>query len=353
MKISLPFLRVFFVFLSVFFMTAFMATLPIGPMWQKMFIGLGVGLAFSSLLFSLEVLFKRYNLKAFNTLILGLFTGYLLGKALIVLFNGVLAMSHLGIILQTQTIDLMRVSFLLLGTYLGAFLTLHFSNEIVISIPFVNLVKSPHCKRDILIDTTALADSRILDLAATGLVDNCLVMPRFIEKELYSQAEFGDESSKTKARTAIDTLKKLQTLPQLALRFNEIEYPTSQDSFAQLARLARLTDSNILAADLSQLQLPAVEGIKIINLNSLSNALKPLMDSGETMKIKIQRFGKEPNQGVGYLEDGTMVVVNGGGDFIGECIDVFVLSVKHTSSGRMIFCNTMEDAPMKGNRVEV
>ncbi len=334
-------------------MTAFMTTLPIGPMWQRVLIGIGVGLAFSSLLFSLEILFKRYNLKAFNTLIFGLFTGYLLGKALIVLFNAVLSMSHLGIVLQAQTIDLMRVSFLLLGTYLGAFLTLHFSNEILISLPFVNLVKSPLCKKDILIDVTALSDSRILDLATTGLVDNFLVMPRFLERELYSQTELGDDNSKAKARTCIDTLKKLQTLPELGLRFNETEYPAIHDPFAQLIRLARITDANILAADLSQLHLPAVEGIKIINLNSLSNALKPLMEAGEVMKIKIQRFGKEPNQGVGYLEDGTMVVVNGGGDFIGECIEVNVLSVKHTSSGRMIFCNTMEDAPMKGNRVEV
>jgi uncharacterized protein YacL len=86
-----------------------------------------------------------------------------------------------------------------------------------------------------------------------------------------------------------------------------------------------------------------IEGITVVNLHALSNALKPLMQGGELIRIKIQRYGKEPRQGVGYLEDGTMVVVNGGGDYIGDTIEARVLSVKHTSSGRMIFCNVAEE----------
>ena len=89
--------------------------------------------------------------------------------------------------------------------------------------------------------------------------------------------------------------------------------------------------------------MASIEGIKIINLHTLSNALKPLMQAGEFIKIKIQRYGKEPRQGVGYLDDGTMVVVNGGGKFIGDVIDAQVLSVKHTSSGRMVFCNACDE----------
>ena len=353
MKISLAFLRVVFVILSLFFMTAFMVSLPIGPLWQKVFIGLGMGLLFSTLLLSLEALFKRYNLKAFNTVILGLFIGYLMGQALCSLFGAVLNLSHMRSVLQPQTVDLFRVSFFLLGTYLGALLTIHFSDEILFSFPFIKLNQSTLAKKDLLIDSSALSDSRILDLASTGLVDNSLVMPRLILKELYSQSEAGDEAIKTKAKRCLDTFKKLEAIPNLGLRYNETLYSTSCDSFTKLLRLARLTNANIITADVSQVQIPSVEEIKIINLHGLSNALKPLMQSGESMKIKIQRYGKEPNQGVGYLEDGTMVVINGGGDYIGETIDVSVLSVKHTSSGRMIFCNTMDDVPSRGNQVEV
>jgi len=353
MKISLAFLRIFFVILSLFFMTAFMVTLPAGSLIQKIFIGLGVGLLFSGLLLSLEALFRRYHLKAFNTAILGLFVGYLLGQALILICNGVLSLTHMHLSIQPQTLDLIRLSVFLIGTYLGTLLTLYFSEQFKVSIPFIKLSAGPKRKKDLLIDVSALSDSRILDLASTGLVDNSLVLSAALLKKLYAQAEIGDEMVKDKAKRCIETLKKLEATPELGLRFDETRFPPSSESFNQLIRLARLNDYNILTADISQVQLPAVEGIKIVNLNSLSNALKPLMETGESMKIKIQRYGKEPNQGVGYLEDGTMVVVNGGGDFISECINVQVLSVKHTSSGRMIFCNTMEEASANGNRIEV
>jgi uncharacterized protein YacL len=108
---------------------------------------------------------------------------------------------------------------------------------------------------------------------------------------------------------------------------------------SKIIRLGRLLDANILTADAGKIQSSAVEGVRLINLHALSNALKPLMQTGEQIRVKIQRYGKEPRQGVGYLEDGTMVVVNGGGSYIGETIDAIVLSVKHTSSGRIIFCN--------------
>ncbi len=353
MKTSLSFLRVFFVILSLFFMTAFMVSLPIGPIWQKSLIGLGVGLLFSSVLFSLEALFKRYNLKAFNTVILGLFVGYLAGQALALTCDAFVNLSHMKMTLQPQTIDLMRVSCFLLGSYLGTLLVVHFADEILISIPFVKLSSPSSRKKDLLIDITTLADSRILDLAATGILNNSLIIPKFLVAELYSQAESYDDMLKTRAKQSLETLKKLESIPELGLRFDETKFSSEDEPFVLLLRLARLCDANLLTADISQAQIPAVEGIQIINLHSISNALKPLMQAGESMTMKIQRYGKEPNQGVGYLEDGTMVVVNGGGDFIGETIEVQVLSVKHTSSGRMIFCNTMDEMPLKRNRVEV
>jgi len=343
MKISLVALRVFFVILSLFFMTTFMISLSTGPLWQKIILGLGVGVAFSALLYSIEMVFRRFNLKAFNTIILGLGIGSFLGLSLIAICNTVVDLSQMKTNLDSHTISLLKVSCYLFGTYLGTLLTVYFADEIPISIPFVKVSSSPTRKKDLVIDSTALSDARILDLAATGLVDNSLIMPRFLIKELYSLSEVGDETAKTKARRSIETLKRLEGTVNLGLRFDETEFTDTSEPFNLLLRLARLNDANILTADFSQAQIPSVEGIKIINLHSLSNALKPLMQAGETMKIKIQRLGKEPNQGVGYLEDGTMVVVNGGGDYTGECIDVQVLSVKHTTSGRMIFCNTMDE----------
>lgn len=353
MKTSLGLLRVFFVILTLFFMTAYLIPLPIGPAWQKICIAFGVSVILNSFLISIESLFKKYTLKAFNSLILGLFVGYLFGLALSNIFRAITEMTMMNLTLQPQTLHIFNASFFLIGIYLGTFLTIHFADEILVSIPFIKFSRSQFYKKDFLLDASALSDSRIIDLAATGILDHNLIIPRFLLKELYSLSEMGEENSRLKAKRSIETLKKLEGIPTLGLRYDETIFSDEKDSFAQLLRLARLTDANILSGDLSQAQIPVIEGINVINLHALSNALKPLMQAGESMKIKIQRFGKEPNQGVGYLEDGTMVVVNGGGDYIGETIDVQVLSVKHTSSGRMIFCNTMENIPARGNRIEV
>lgn len=353
MKVSFALLRFFFVILTLCFMTAYMTSLPIGPMWQKTMIGIGLGVLVSGLLISLEFLFKKYSLRAFYSVIIGLFTGYLLGLAVAHILQAFLTITQIDQNVQPQTIYIMKTSVFLLGTYLGAFLTLHFIDEVQVNLPFLKLSKTQTPRKDFLLDGTALSDTRIIDLATTGILDHAIIVPSFLIKELQSQAEIGEETIRLKAKRSLDTLKKLETLPTLYLRYDETQLSEGQDLFAKLLRLARMLDSNILSGDLSQAQLPFIEGIQVINLHTLSNALKPLMQAGESMRIKIQRFGKEPNQGVGYLEDGTMVVVNGGGDFIGETIEVQVLSVKHTSSGRMIFCNTMEEIPARGNKIEV
>jgi len=170
-----------------------------------------------------------------------------------------------------------------------------------------------------------------------------LIVPRFLLMEIQSQEEFGDEMGKARAKRAIDVIKKLETMPELQLRYQDTDFPDVKELTNKVLRLARLLDADVLSADISRIQMAQIENIRIVNIHSLSNALKPLMQRGEMLKIKIQRYGKEDRQGVGYLEDGTMVVVNGGGDYIGETIPSCVLSVKHTTSGRIVFCNVSED----------
>lgn len=350
----MTFLRILFVSISLLFMTSYMATLPFGVRWVNTLIGLGIGLLFSLLFFSIESFFRKYHLKTFHTTVLGLFVGFLFGKALVILASTLFDVTHMSSTLLPETRGLIHAALYLLGTYLGTALMLHFSHEFAISIPFIKLSSSPSKQRDLLVDTSALSDARILDLASSGLVDHALVIPRFLVKQLYVDAESKDEMASSKAKRCLETLKKLEALPDLGLRYEEVGASQQvEELFVRLIQLARVMDANILTADPSQIKIPAVEGIKIVNLHALSNALKPLMQAGEALKVKIQRLGKEPNQGVGYLEDGTMVVVNGGGDYIRECIDVQVLSVKHTSSGRMIFCNTLDEMPARGNELEV
>lgn len=343
MNLSLVFTRILFVILSVFFITTYMISGPSGYTLPRLLTGAGIGLLLGFSLIGFDLLFKRCNLRSFNIAVIGLFIGCLMGQALVLVLKAVLDISAASVHLPTQLLEVIQISLFLFGTYLGTIMTLRASDEIYVSIPFVKFSPLAQKKKDLVIDSSVLADARILDLAASGLVDHHLILPRFLLKEIYAQTEIGDELIRNKAKRSLEIMKKLEQSHGLEMRFNDTDFPDVKDPMSKLLRLARLLDANLITADISRVQISAIEGVRVINIHALSNALKPLMQAGERIKIKIQRFGKEPRQGVGYLEDGTMVVVNGGGEYIGETVDALVLSVKHTSSGRMIFCNALDE----------
>lgn len=343
MSLSLNFLRTLFMILSVFLMMAYMLLGPAGASAERALIGGILGALFGLLLIGFDIAFRRFNLRSFNIAIVGIFIGYLMGQALVLVFDAVLTVSKASIVIQPQLLEMIKIALFLFGTYLGTIMTLRSSDELYVSIPFVKFSPMREKKKDFIIDSSVLADTRIIDLAATGLFDHQLVIPRFVIKELYASSEIGDEPAKTKAKRSLDVVKKLESITDLEIRFNDTDFPDAKDTQNKLIRLARLLDGNLLTADINRIQIASIEGVRIINIHTLSNALKPLMQAGETIRIKIQRYGKEPRQGVGYLDDGTMVVVNGGGNYIGELIDAQVLSVKHTTSGRMIFCNASDE----------
>ncbi len=343
MNISLAFLRTLFVLLSIIFMTLFMVSLPSGKTLSNFLFGIGIGFTFGMVLIAFDQVFRKFNLRSFNIAILGVFIGYLMGQALSLIFHAILEISSIGVLLQPHTVELVKIALILFGVYLGTIMTLRSSDELYVSIPFVRFTQTSQKKKDLVVDISVLADPRIIDLASTGLLNHQLIVPRFVVKELYAQAELGDEQTRNRAKRCLEVVKKLETVPGLEIRYHETDFPEVKDMMGKVVRLARLLDGNILSSDISRVQMGTIEGITVVNLHALSNALKPLMEGGELIRIKIQRYGKEPRQGVGYLEDGTMVVVNGGGDYIGDTIEAHVLSVKHTSSGRMIFCNVAEE----------
>ncbi|HEV8052583.1 MAG TPA: hypothetical protein VGP47_08810 [Parachlamydiaceae bacterium] len=302
-------------------------------------IGALSGTVFGGVIISLDMLFKNFNLRTFNTAIIGLFAGYLMGSALLIVIQSILDISVTQ--LESRTLLALQASVFLTACYFGMVMTARASNELYASIPFIRFKTSNKVKKDILIDASALSDPRTIDLAVSGLLDQNLVIPRFLLKELHEQADSLDEGIRLKARRCLDTNKKLEAIPTLELRYAENNITEIHDIGAKLNRLARQLDASILTADSSRTQ-STTDSVRYININSLSNSMKPLAQNGESLNIKIQRYGKEPRQGVGYLEDGTMVVVNGGADYIGATIRAQVLSVKHTTSGRMIFCNAAD-----------
>ncbi|WP_068468433.1 PIN/TRAM domain-containing protein [Candidatus Protochlamydia phocaeensis] len=340
MSISLSFMRVLFLIICILFSVSFTTqNFEGGFNLINAIVGLLGGLAIAGFLIGSDFAFKRFNLRSFNTAILGLFFGYLMAQAILFIFEGIIGLEASSVPLFMP----IRFFVYLFCAYLGMVMTARAAEEIHVSIPFIEFKAVSHKKKDILVDVSVLMDPRIIDLASSGLLDHHLILPRFAIKELYAQAESGDEAGKAKARRSLEVIKKLESLPSLDLRYVDTDFAEIKDPMTKLIRLARFMDTNIITSDINRIQQSSIEGVRIINIHMLSNALKPITQAGETINIKIQRYGKEARQGVGYLDDGTMVVVNGGAEFIGETIKAHVLSVKHTSSGRMIFCNASED----------
>lgn len=340
MQLSLTFIRILFFGLSILLGITFaIEYLSSENFVTKLALGSACGALFGGIIISLDLLFKRLNLRTFNTAIAGLFFGYLMGSAVLLIIQTAF---HLGIgKLESQIMLALQTVIYLTACYMGMVLTARAANELFIRIPFFQNQTTNSTKKDILIDNSALTDQRTIDLAVSGLLDQNLIIPRFLLKELHMQAESADEGVRQRARKGLEAYKKLEAIPSLELRYDENIFPEIHDLTTKFVKLARHLEASILTVDPSRTQSTS-EGIRYINLHFLSNALKPLAINGESLNIKIQRYGKEPRQGVGYLDDGTMVVVNGAADFIGATIRAQVLSVKHTSSGRMIFCNAAD-----------
>lgn len=291
--------------------------------------------------FSLEYLFRKNSLLNFNLITLGLFFGFL-GAQVVLLFLNALVDSQI-LSLSPQTVQFISACIYLASAYLGVVLTSKSAEELTVSLPFFRFTAVQQKKKDILIDPAALQDTRLLDLANSGLLDNQVVLPRFAINELQIQADAGDDTQRFKAKKALETLKKLEANSSLQLRYTSKNGQEIHDNYLKLVKIARELDANILTADSSKAHQSEMDGLKVININFLSQVLKPTTTAGEHIQIKVLRYGKEPRQGVGYLDDGTMVVINGGAEFMGQTIKALVLSVKSTPAGRMIFCNTTEE----------
>lgn len=191
-------------------------------------------------------------------------------------------------------------------------------------------------------DQSVLEDGRVVDLARTGLFDGQIVVPSFLPRELKMQSEIGDEVSKAKARKALEALRRLESLPRIGIQFKEIAPPETVELDDKILHSAKLLNASLLTNENSPLRAEANQNM-FLAIDTIANALRPPIPKGEVLSIKIQRLGKEPKQGIGYLEDGTMVVVNGGGDFLGRNVKTQVLSQKYSSSGKIVFCNVRED----------
>ncbi len=212
-------------------------------------------------------------------------------------------------------------------------------------IPYIEFSKQTKGSKPYILDTSAIIDGRIADLCETRILDNKLIVPRFVLKELHTLSDSSDKLKRNRGRRGLDILKSLQTNTKVELLVHENE-PTEMRGITQvdekLVILAKNIGGKVVTNDFNLNKIAQLQGVEVVNLNEVSNALKPIVLPGEYFFIKITKQGDQMGQGVGYLEDGTMVVVDQGRQHLGEDTSVQVTSVLQTPSGRMIFAKVDE-----------
>ncbi len=199
-------------------------------------------------------------------------------------------------------------------------------------------------KRYKILDTSVIIDGRIADICETGFVDGTLVVPQFVLKELQFVADSSDAMKRNRGRRGLDILQRMQKMTHIDVVISDVDFPDVKEVDLKLIELGRSLEGCIITNDFNLNKVAELRGVTVLNINELANSLKPVVLPGEYMKVFILKEGREYNQGVAYLDDGTMVVVDNGRKMISKNIDVVVTSVLQTTAGKMIFGRYIDPA---------
>ncbi len=203
-----------------------------------------------------------------------------------------------------------------------------------------------------LLDTSVIIDGRIADVCETEFLDGTLVIPQFILQELQHIADSSDSLKRARGRRGLDILHRIQKMSHMEVRITEDDFPKIREVDNKLIALAKRSGAKVITNDFNLNKVAELQGVKVLNINDLSNAVKPVALPGESMRVFVLKEGKEAGQGVAYLDDGTMIVVENGRRFINKNVEVAVTSVLQTAAGRMIFTRLKEDAEHEVHHVE-
>ncbi len=234
----------------------------------------------------------------------------------------------------------LRVGISLSLGYIGMVVAWRKREEFKIIFPHLDMIRGE--KRPKILDTSVIIDGRIADVAESGFLEGSIIIPRFVLTELQHIADSPDPLRRARGRRGLDILTRMQKSSKVGVTIEERDYPGIPEVDSKLIQLAKDMNAKIITNDYNLNKVAKLENVDVLNINELASALRPVILPNEVIKVRIVKEGKEPNQGVAYLEDGTMVVVDEGKPFMGEEISVEVTSVLQTSAGRMIFGKIVE-----------
>lgn len=299
------------------------------PFRMENIIGGGIGFVFSIIIIYLETRIRKSQFPVIWSSTLGTFAGVILGWAL--------GSIYLSISSDDHTTTFIRIFFLVIMPYIG-FLVGTRKSEWLNPTHLFRFFKEKSVGRSYkLLDTSVIIDGRISDICDTAFIEGALLVPQFILKELQLVADSSDSVKRQRGRRGLDVLDHLQKSSQVKVIITEMDFPEVKDVDSKLIELAKHMDAKIVTNDFNLNKVAQLQGIPVLNINELANALKPVVLPGESIRAFILKEGKEKDQGVAYLDDGTMVVVDNSRKMIGQTVDITVTSVLQTTVGKMIF----------------
>jgi uncharacterized protein YacL len=292
-------------------------------------IGMAIGGVVTVILIVLEAGLRKVSVNGLSSAVFGLILGLIMAK---------LAGDAFSLVYSDHaTLSRVRVILTLTFCYLGMAVALRGKDEFNLIIPYVRLRRQDQSGDVILLDTSVIIDGRIVDISKTRFLGGKIIIPKFVLRELQQIADSTDPIKRQRGRRGLEILNTIQKESGMDITIHEQDFSETSEVDAKLVMLAKLLEAKILTVDFNLNRVASIQGIKVLNINELANALKPVVFPGEEMRIKLIKEGKEHNQAIGYLDDGTMVVVEDARRLLGQDVKVVVTSVLQTQAGRMIF----------------
>lgn len=321
--------------------------LPVGGVYGGALLGFLIGLLFVGM----GIFLEKFGTKRLLWGVLGFFIGAIVSGLMNILVEPLLAflplssppfslvgpMASAPAILPAVAFAWKAISFLFFS-FLGVTLALKVERE-----PYLMMLRTSPISNSKILDTSVIIDGRIADLCETGFLEGTFLMPQFVLQELQYVADSADSTRRVRGRRGLDILHRLQKMANFDLRIIDDDFPAIREVDAKIVALARQLSAKVVTNDLNLNKVAGLQGVTVLNINQLSNALKQVVLPGEMMRVFVLKEGKETGQGVAYLDDGTMIVIDDAKKWIGRKVDVVVTSVLQTAAGRMIFSKLRED----------
>ncbi|OGX31893.1 MAG: hypothetical protein A3D27_03490, partial [Omnitrophica WOR_2 bacterium RIFCSPHIGHO2_02_FULL_46_37] len=264
---------------------------------EKALAGVAIGGLVGIMIIFTEIGMRRVSVRGLSSAVFGLILGLIMSKLLSDIF--------ILLKIEPQTLALIRPVMTLILCYISMAVAIRGKDEFNIIIPYVRLSRQDQVETVVVVDTSAIIDGRITDICKTRFIEGKMVVPRFVLKELQQISDSADPIKRQRGRRGLEVLNTIQKDIGIPVIIHEDDFPDIKEVDAKLVKLAKLLEAKIFTVDFNLNRVAAIQGIKVLNINELANALKPVVFPGELMEIRLLKEGKEYNQAVGYLEDGT------------------------------------------------